>query len=59
MWSLPCVRGDVLDESAHGSERATCRCHYYQKYVVLVNIILREFLIFAVVETNTGNQVEV
>ena len=48
--------GDVFDESAHWSERATCRCHYYRKYMVFVNVILRELLIIAVVEINTGDR---
>lgn len=39
--SLPCIRGDVLNESAHGSKKATCWCHYYHKYVVFVDVFLR------------------
>ena len=52
--SLPCIRGDIFNESAHGSERATCWCHYYHKYVVHVDVFLRELLTLTVVEINTA-----
>ena len=57
--SLPCIRGDIFNGSAHGSKRPTCWCHYYYKYVVYVDVFLRELLILTAVEINTGNQVEV
>ena len=48
----------MFDESAHWTKWSTCRCHDNHQYVVCVDVLFCEELIFLVVKINTSDQVK-